>query len=137
MEKRRFAVILVDPRRIKNLPRRKTDVLDCLWLQQLHTYGLLSGTFRPEAAIQCLRIYLRQRVMPVQYAFHHTKRMQKALTQMNVKLQHVIGDITGKTGMAIMEAIVRGERDPEKLAQWRRVGIKADEATIAKSLHGH
>ena len=75
--------------------------------------------------------------MLVEYAAQHVQHMQKALTQMNVKLQHVISDITGKTGMYIMEAIVRGERDPERLAQLRRVGIKADGATIAKSLQGH
>ncbi len=137
LEERGFAVMLVDPRRIKNVPGRKSDVLDCQWLQQLHTYGLLSGAFRPEAEIRRLRSYLRQRAMLVQYASHHTQHMQKALTQMNVKLQHVISDITGKTGMDIMGAIVRGERNPEKLAQLRRAGIKADEATIAKSLQGH
>ena len=85
----------------------------------------------------CLRSYLRQRAMLVQYASHHIQHMQKALTQMNVKLQHVISNITGRTGMDIIEAIVDGERDPRKLAQFRRPGIKADEATIAKSLQGH
>ena len=129
--------MLVDPRRIKNVSGRKTDVLDCQWLQQLHTYGLLSGAFRPDAEIRCLRSYLRQRAMLVQYASHHIQHMQKALTQMNVKLQHVISNITGRTGMDIIEAIVDGERDPRKLAQFRRPGIKADEATIAKSLQGH
>ena len=137
LEERGFQVMLVDPRRIKNVPGRKTDVLDCQWLQQLHTYGLLSAAFRPEAETRRLRSYLRQRAMLVEYAAQHVQHMQKALTQMNVKLQHVISDITGKTGMDIMEAIVRGERDPERLAQLRRVGIKADEATIAKSLQGH
>ena len=84
-----------------------------------------------------MRSYLRQRAMLVQYASHHIQHMQKALTQMNVKLQHVISNITGKTGMDIIEAIVAGERDPRKLAQFRRPGMKADEATIAKSLQGH
>ena len=105
-------VMLVDPRRIKNVPGRKTDVADCQWLQQLHTYGLLSGAFRPDGDIRRLRSYLRQRAMLVEYATQHVQHMQKALTQMNVKLQHVIRDITGKTGMDIMEAIVRGERNP-------------------------
>ena len=135
--KRGFQVMLVDPRRIKNVSGRKTDVLDCQWLQQLHTYGLLSGAFRPEAEIRRLRSYLRQRAMLVQYASHHIQHMQKALTQMNVKIQHVISNITGRTGMDIVEAIVDGERDPRKLAQFRRPGMKADEATIAKSLQGH
>ena len=137
LEERGFQVMLVDPRRIKNVPGRKTDVLDCQWLQQLHTYGLLSGAFRPDAEIRRLRSYLRQRVMLVQYASHHIQHMQKALTQMNVKLHHVISNITGKTGMEIMEAIVGGQRDPVQLAQLRDPRIKADEATIAKSLQGH
>ena len=119
------------------MPGRKTDVLDCQWLQQLHTYGLLSGAFRPDGEIRRLRSYLRQRVMLVQYASHHIQHMQKALTQMNVKLHHVISDITGKTGMDIMEAIAGGQRDPQRLTQLRDPRIKADEATIAKSLQGH
>ena len=130
-------VMLVDPRRIKNVPGRKSDVVDCQWLQQLHTYGLLSGAFRPGGDIRRLRSYLRQRAMLVEYASHHIQHMHKALTQMNVKLQHVIRDITGKTGMDIIEAIVVGERDPRKLARLRDRRIKADEATIAKSLQGH
>ena len=131
LEERGFEVMLVDPRRIKNVSGRKTDVLDCQWLQQLHTYGLLSGAFRPEADIRRRRSYLRQRAMLVQYASHHIQHMQKALTQVNVKLQHVISSITGKTGMDIIEAIVKGERDPRQLARLRDPRIKADEATIA------
>ena len=137
LEERGFEVMLVDPRRIKNVSGRKTDVLDCQWLQQLHTYGLLSGAFRPEADIRRLRSYLRQRAMLVEYASHHIQHMQKALTQMNVNLQHVISNITGKTGMAIIEAIVSGERDPRQLAKLRDGRIRADEETIAKSLQGH
>ena len=137
LEERGFQVMLVDPRRIKNVPGRKSDVVDCQWLQQLHTYGLLSGAFRPEAEIRRLRSYLRQRAMLVEYASHHIQHMHKALTQMNVKLQHVISDITGKTGMDIIEAIAGGERDPRKLARLRDRRIKADEAIIAKSLQGH
>ena len=137
LEERGFEVMLVDPRRIKNVSGRKTDVVDCQWLQQLHTFGLLSGAFRPDGDIRRLRSYLRQRAMLVQYASHHIQHMQKALTQMNVKLQHVISNITGKTGMDIIAAIVSGERDPRKLAQFRRPGMKADQDTIAKSLQGH
>ena len=137
LEERGFQVMLVDPRRIKNVPGRKTDVLDCQWLQQLHSYGLLSGAFRPDGDIRRLRSYLRQRAMLVEYASHHIQHMHKALTQMNVKLQHVIRDITGKTGMDIIEAIASGERDPRKLARLRDPRIRADEATIAKSLQGH
>ena len=137
LEERGFEVMLVDPRRIKNVPGRKSDVLDCQWLQQLHTYGLLSGAFRPEGEIRRLRSYLRQRTMPVEYAAQHVQHMHKALTQMNVKLQHVISDITGKTGMDIIEAIVGGERSPRRLARLRDPRTKADEKTIAKSLQGH
>ena len=137
LEERGLEVMLVDPRRIKNVPGRKTDVLDCQWLQQLHTYGLLSGAFRPDGDIRRLRSYLRQRAMLVEYASQHIQHMQKALTQMNVKLQHVISDITGKTGMDIIAAIAGGERNPRKLARLRDPRIKADEATIAKSLQGH
>ncbi len=137
LEERGFEVLLVDPSRIKNVPGRKTDVLDCQWLQRLHTYGLLSGSFRPEGEIRRLRSYLRQRAMLVEYASHHIQHLQKALTQMNVKLQHVIRDLTGKTGMTIVEAIVRGERNPRRLARLRDPRTKADEATIARSLQGH
>ena len=137
LEERGFEVTLVDPRRIKNVPGRKTDVLDCQWQQLLHTYGLLSGAFRPDGEIRRLRGYLRQRAMLVEYASHHIQHMQKALTQMNVKLQHVISNITGQTGMAIIEAIVSGERDPPQLAKLRDHRIRADEATIARSLQGH
>ena len=112
LEERGFQVMLVDPRGIKNVPGRKTGVVDCQWLQQLHTYGLLSGAFRPGGDIRRLRSYMRQRAMLVEYASHHIQHMQKALTQMNVKLQHVIRDITGKTGIDIIEAIAGGERDP-------------------------
>ena len=137
LEERGFQVMLVAPRRIKNVPGCKTDVLDCQWLQQLHTYGLLSGAFRPDADIRRLRSYLRQRAMLVQYASQHIQHMQKALTQMNVKLQHVISNIIGRTGMDIIEAIVDGERDPPQLAKLRDHRIRADEATIARSLQGH
>ena len=137
LEERGFQVMLVAPRRIKNVPGRKTDVVDCQRLQRLHTYGLLSGAFRPDGNIRRLRSYLRQRAMLVEYASHHVQHMHKALTQMNVKLQHVISDITGRTGMDIIEAIVKGERNPRRLARLRDARIKADEATIARSLRGH
>ena len=137
LEERGFQVMPVDPRRIKNVPGRKTGVPDCQWLQQLHTYGLLSGAFRPEGEVRRLRGYLRQRAMLVEYASQHIQHMQKALTQMNVKLQHVIRDITGKTGMDIMEAIAAGERDLRKLARLRDPRTRADGAAIARPLQGH
>ena len=134
LEERGLEVLLVDPRRLKSVPGRKTDVLDCQWLQAI-TYGLLSGAFRPETEIRVLRSYLRQRAMLVEYAAHHVQHMHKSLTQMNIKLQHVISDI--RTGTEIVEAIVGGEREPRKLAKLRDPRIKADEKTIAESLRGH
>ena len=134
LEERGFRVMLVDPRRIKNVPGRKTDVLDCQWLQQLHTYGLLSGAFRPDGDIRRLRSYLRQRAMLVEYASHHIQHMQKALTQMNVKLQHVISNITGKTGMDIIEAIAGGETGPSEAgpaARSQDQGRRGDHCQVA------
>lgn len=137
LESRGFQVLLVDPRRLKSVPGRKTDVLDCQWLQKLHTFGLLVGAFRPVEQVCVLRSYMRQRAMLVQYAAHHIQHMQKAMQQMNIKLEKVLSDITGVTGMAIVQAILAGERSPEKLAQLRRPGCHQDEATFAKALHGN
>jgi transposase len=137
LETRGFDVKLVDPRRLKTVPGRKTDVLDCQWLQKLHTFGLLAAAFRPEDKICTLRSYLRQRAMLVAYASHHIQHMQKALTQMNVKLQHVVSDITGVTGMSIIEAILEGQRDPIALANLRDRRCKNSKETIAKALQGN
>ena len=137
LEDRGFAVMLVDFRCIKNVPGRKTDVMDCRWLQSCTPTGCCRELFVPRRQSGACGATCGGGPCWSSTPPHHTQHMQKALTQMNVKFQHVISDITGKTGMSIMEAIVRGERDPEKLAQLRRVGIKTDEATIAKSLHGH
>jgi transposase len=132
-----FDVKLVNPRSIKNAPGRKTDVLDCQWIQQLHTYGLLQGAFRPDDQICELRSYLRQRSMLVSYASHHIQHMQKALEQMNIKLNRVISDITGVTGMDIIRAIIAGERNRKKLAHMRNPRCKNTKGTIAKSLQGN
>lgn len=137
LDKRGFEVKLVNPRHVKNVPGRKTDVLDCQWLQQLHTYGLLQAAFRPEDQICVLRSFLRQREMLVRYASHHIQHMQKALEQMNIKLHHVVSDITGVTGMRILRAILEGERHPHKLASLRDHRCKNHEATIALALEGH
>lgn len=137
LEARGLNVCLVDTRRLKSVPGRKSDVLDCQWHQQLHTFGLLSSAFRPEEQITVLRSYLRQRAMLVSYASDHIQHMHKALQQMNVKLANVISDITGQTGLAIVKAIVAGERDAQKLAKLRDPRCKQDEATIALSLAGH
>ena len=137
LEQRGFQVLLVDPRRVKNVPGRKTDVVDCQWLQQLHTLGLLSEAFRPVEEVAVLRSYLRQRAMLVEYAAHHIQHIQKALQQMNIKLEKVLSDVTGTTGMAILNAILDGERDPVKLAKLRDPRCKNDEETIAKALQGN
>lgn len=131
-----FDVKLVDPRQLKQVPGRKTDVLDCQWLQQLHTFGLLAAAFRPEDAIGVLRSYLRQRPMLVTYASHHIQHMQKVLEQMNVKLTEVVSDITGVTGMAIVRAILAGQRDPQVVATLRDRRCQHDAATIARALEG-
>jgi len=133
---RGFEVKLVDPRQLKHVPGRKTDVLDCQWIQQLHTFGLLAAAFRPTDQICVLRSYLRQRAMLVSYAAQHIQHMQKALEQMNLKLAHVVSDIAGLTGLAIIRAIIAGERDPRALARLRDRRCKADEATIARALEG-
>ena len=137
LESKGFDVKLVNPRFIKNVPGRKTDVVDCQWIRQLHSYGLLKGSFRPEDQICVLRSYLRQRALLVSYASQHIQHIQKALEQMNIKLNQVIRDITGTTGMSIIRAILTGERNPKKLAQFRNSRCKNDVKTIAKSLHGN
>ncbi len=137
LEQRSFEVLLVDARHVKNVSGRKSDVLDCQWLQQLHTYGLLQGAFRPADQIVVLRSYLRQRAMLVRYAAIHIQHMQKALQQMNLLLHQVVADITGVTGMTIIRAILAGERDPQLLAQHRDHRCKHSAEVIAKSLVGN
>lgn len=136
LERNGFEVILVNARHVKNVPGRKTDVQDCQWLQQLHSYGLLRGSFRPNDEICILRGYIRQRENLMRSAARHIQRMQKAMIQMNVQLHKVISDVTGDTGIRIIEAIVKGERDPNKLASLRGARIKNSSDTIAKALNG-
>ena len=137
LEQRGFEVKLVEPGRLKSVPGRKTDVLDCQWVQQLHTYGLLQGSFRPEEEICVLRSYMRQRAMLVKYAGQHVQHMQKSLMQMNVQLHHVIADITGATGLRIMDAILAGNRQPRELAKLRDARCKRSEKEIALALQGN
>jgi transposase len=136
LEAREFQVLLVNARHVKNVPGRKSDVADCQWLQYLHSVGLLRGSFRPEQLVCSVRSILRHRDSLVKLACVHTQHMQKALDQMNLQLHHVISNINGSTGMAIVEAILAGERNPQALARLRDPRIKASEATIAKSLVG-
>ena len=116
---------------------RKTDVSDAQWLQRLHEYGLLRASFRPDAEIAALRDYLRQRERLLDYAAAHIQHMQKALTQMNLQLHHVVTDITGATGLRIIRAIVGGERDPAVLAALRDYRCKASEETVRQALVGN
>lgn len=136
LESQGFEVKLVNARHVKNVPGRKTDVLDCQWLQRLHTFGLLSGSFRPEDSICVLRSYCRHRENLIQYAAAHIQHMQKALIQMNLQLHKVISDISGLTGMRIIKSILAGERDPLKLAKMRDHRVKNSAETIAKALEG-
>ena len=137
LESRGFEVRLVDARRVKNVSGRKTDVMDCQWIQQLHTYGLLLGAFRPDEQVCALRSYLRQRSMLIRQAGIHIQHMHKALSQMNVQLHNVLSDVTGECGMKIIREIVSGERDPKVLARHRNFRCKSSLATIEKSLVGN
>lgn len=137
LQERGFDVNLVNAHHVKSVPGRKSDVLDCQWLRQLHRFGLLRGSFRPSAEIVELRTYLRQRETLVRTAADQIRRMQKALALMNLQLHNVISDITGKTGMSILRAIVAGERDPEVLALHRDRNCRASHAVIAASLTGN
>ena len=137
LEKLGFEVILVNAREAKSVPGRKTDVNDAQWIQQLHQYGLLRASFRPPQAIAALRAYMRHRDRLLDYSAAHTQHMQKALTQMNIQLHHVVNDITGKTGMQIIRDIVAGERDPQKLAEHRVSRCKSSMETICASLVGN
>ena len=137
LESRGFQVCVVNARQAKNPPGRKTDVKDCQWLQQLHTYGLLTASFRPQAEIMVLGRYLRHRETLVEETANCIQRIQKALTEMNLQLANVISDISGSTGLRILHAIVEGERDPQRLATLRDWRIKATPEEVANSLLGN
>jgi hypothetical protein len=136
LEAHHIQAYLVNAQHIQRVPGRKSDVLDCQWLQKLHRLGLLTGSFRPDAEMVVLRTYLRHRAELIQHRAPHILHMQKALQHMNLQLHHVLSDITGVTGLHILRAIVAGERDPKVLASFRQPGCKADEATIVKALTG-
>jgi len=136
LEDRGLEVFLVNAKHVKNVPGRRTDVSDCQWLQYLHSVGLLRASFRPAQDVCAIRSLLRHRDSLTEMATCHVHRMQKALDQMNLQIHHVIADITGTTGLAIIDEILKGERDTEKLAQLRDPRIRASHETIAKSLVG-
>jgi len=130
-------VNVVNAKYTKTLPGRKTDVLECQWLQKLHTFGLLNNSFLPPEEIRVLRTYLRQRENLVAAAGTCIQQMQKVLTQMNVQLANVISDLSGMTGMAILQAILDGQRDPQQLAALADPRVQASRKEIAQSLEGH
>lgn len=130
-------VCLVNPKKFRMVPGRKTDVLDCQWLQTLHYYGLLRGSFVPQEKISELRSYMRERDNILKDRARYVQRMQKALTKMNLLLHNVLSDITGESGMKIIRAILAGERDPEVLASYRSMRVKKTEEEIIASLNGY
>jgi transposase len=137
LESEGFRVLLVDPHQVKAAPGRpKTDVLDCMWIQRLHSLGLLTAAFRPDEPIRVLRAYQRHRHSLVEDQGRFILRMHKALELMNVKLPEVLRDVTGVSGMAIIKAILAGERDPKKLARLRSVCCKRSEAQFVRALEG-
>src|SRR4030088_2871442 len=137
LDARGFAVFLVNARDAKHVPGRKTDVSDAQWLQRLHSLGLLRASFRPKGQIVALRSYVRNTERLLEYAASHIQHMQKALTEMNVQLHHVVAGITGATCLRIVRAILAGERDPEALASLRDSRCHASAETIAKALTGN
>jgi transposase len=136
LEEAGLEVYLVNARGTKNLPGRKSDVQECQWLMKLHTYGLLANSFRPPEEIRMVRTIWRQRNRLVKDAGRAIQQMQKALTTMNVQLANAIADISGVSGMAIIRAILQGERDPGELAKLRDRRIQASEEEVMRSLEG-
>jgi transposase len=132
-----FKVCLVNSHHVKNVPGRKSDVSDCQWLQYLHSVGLLQASFRPERDICALRALSRHRAGLVEVAAIHVQHMQKALTQMNLQIHHVLSDITGVSGLAVVDAILAGQRDPRYLAGLVQSRVHADRETVIKSLVGN
>jgi transposase len=137
LEARGFEVLLVNARHLKNVPGRKSDVSDAEWLRELHSVGLLRGSFRPPDAIVALRAYLRHRQTLIESAGTYVQRMQKALVQMNLQLPLVVSDITGVTGLRILRDIVAGHRDADHLAQHRDHRCRASKADIVAALTGN
>jgi transposase len=136
LEARGFEVYLVNAHHVKNVPGRKTDVSDCQWIQYLHSVGLLRGSFRPPGVICAIRSLWRHRGSLIQMAAEHVLHIQKALDQMNLQIHRVLNDITGLSGLRILDAILAGNRDPVHLARLCHSRVKSSEDTIAKSLEG-
>lgn len=136
LEQRQLHPVVVNPRYAKNMSGKKGDIPDCQWMQKLHTYGLFANSFRPTKEIRVLRGYLRQREELVKAASQQIQHMQRSLTEMNVQLANVISDITGETGLAIIDAILTGERDGRRLAKLKGPRIVASAAALTEALTG-
>lgn len=136
LERQGLQAYLIEPRQLKRVPGRKSDYLDCQWIQKLHSLGLLMASFRPDGEMRALRTYLRHRAELLERRAAHSLHLQKALLQMNLQLTQVLTDITGVTGLKILRAIVAGERDPLKLAQLRNPACKSSTEMIAQALTG-
>src|SRR5215216_7605529 len=137
LEQHGIVPYLVNARHVKTVPGRKTDWNDAQWLQKLHALGLLQASFRPDGEIRTLRTLVRYRAELIERRAPHINHMIQALKHMNIQLSLVLTDITGKSGLAMLRAIVAGERDPQQLAQFRESGCKHSEAEIAKALTGN
>jgi transposase len=137
LEEAGIEVCLVNPKKFRMVPGRKTDIADCQWLQTLHLYGLLRGSFHPPHQTAMLRSYMRERDNIIKERSTFVQRMQKALVKMNLLLHNVIDDITGKTGIQIITSILDGERDPKRLASFRDPNCKKSEEEIAEALTGY
>ena len=137
LEEAQLNPVVVNPRYAKNMSGKKGDIADCQWMQKLHTYGLFANSFRPGQSIRVLRAYLRQREELVAAAAQQIQHMQRALTEMNVQLSNVISDVSGETGLAIIDAILAGERDAQALARLKGRRIQASYATLEQALEGH
>lgn len=137
LEARQLRPVVVNPRYAKNMSGKKGDIPDCQWMQQLHTYGLFSNSFRPTETVRALRSLMRQRENLVSAAGQSIQHMQKALTEMNVQLANVISDLSGSTGLRIIDAILEGQRDPLQLAKLKSSRIRASQRVLARALHGH
>lgn len=137
LEARGIDVKLVNARQLKHVPGRKSDISDCQWIQRLHSYGLLNGSFLLEDKLRALRTYVREREMLIEHRAPHIQHMQKTLVQMNVLLTEAVTDITGVTGLAIVRSIIAGERDPKVLAKLRHQRCSKSEEEIAKALTGN
>lgn len=136
LERQGFECLLISSRSLRRVAGQKTDVEDAQWIQTLHSYGLLKGSFRPQGDLVALRTLLRHRAQLIEHRAPHIQHIQKALLQMNVQLTQAVTDVMGVTGQKIIRAIADGERNPETLAAFRDPGCKHSEEEIEKALTG-